>query len=312
MTEHAPSAMSPLTAVIIVLFIGALLIHSYIAVTLLVQWLHKKTVTSIDKIVISLGISRVFLQMFSLLDLLFTIYQHSYQDPGNIMHDVIDNLFILFTYCGIWLSTLFTVAFCLKIAPFNPGIFSSLKGIVLRKTVPLIVLSLVVSVSYTLMQQFFVASKSGAQNVTNVFDTSKIRANLTLFLLGNIVPTGIYCSSSALLIYSLCLHINKMRTNNTSVHVSMDAYYMTINSMAFCLVCYIFTIISNLVVLFNEFILQVLWVHVILNVFPTIHSIFLIYKTRSLRQHVTVLYDGLVHCMSLGGGSGSGVMAAVS
>lgn len=307
MIEPVPPTMAPVTAVIFVFFIGGLLIHSFIAIPIIIQWLHGKPVTPVDQVLTSLGISRMFLQIFSLIDLLLSVYQHGYLDPGTMIHPVIDSLFIFFNYSSIWFATLFSVIFCLKIATFSHGFFLCLKEIVSQRVVSLIVSSLVVCTGYMLMYLFFVAANVEARNVTNVSDVSQIRVRyIILFLLGNTVPIGIYCSSSVLLIFSLYLHTNRMRTNDNSIHFRLDAYYMAINTMAFCLICYIFTIISNLFVIFYISVHQVLWIHIILNVFPIIHSILLIYKTSYLRQYFTLLYNSIAHCMLLTGESNSG------
>ncbi|KAG9466665.1 hypothetical protein GDO78_016305, partial [Eleutherodactylus coqui] len=284
--------MALVTALITTAFIGGLLMHSYIAITVIIRWLHKKPVTPIDQVLVCLGIARMLLQIFSLMDLFLSIYQHGYLEPGSMFHFAVDGSFIFFNYSSIWFSTLFCVTFLLKIATYRHRLFLRLKRIVSQRITSLIVLSLVVSFGYVLMYVYLLTTDSGVKNMTDVINnvtnvTKKLQSrvhHVVFFLLGNSIPIGIYCCSVTLLIASLYFHIDNMRANSNSAPLRLKAYYMAITTLAFCLLCYIFTVISNVFVLCYIFMLEVFWIHIILNVFPIIHSAFLICKTSYLRQ----------------------------
>ncbi|KAG8548272.1 hypothetical protein GDO81_025886 [Engystomops pustulosus] len=213
--------MAPVTLAIIIAIITGLLIHLFIAATIIIQWLHGKPITPIDQVLTSLGVSRMFLQFFSLMDVLLST---SFLDLGVTTLSVIDNLFVFFNYSSIWFATLFAVVFCLKVVYISHRLFVQIKGIVSGRIVPLIILSLVVSISYTMMYLFLVpgveATNIGVRNGTNFIN----------------------------------------------------------------MLCYFFM-------------LQVIWMHVVLNGFPIAHSIFLICKTNYLRQYFTLLYNNKVCCV---------------
>ncbi|XP_063775272.1 taste receptor type 2 member 39-like [Pseudophryne corroboree] len=269
-----------------VLSLTGLVIHSFIAAVNVTCWLKGRAVTSIDQVLTCLGISRMLIQIFSFLDLVF--HFHIHLDPGNILDTTIECALIFVNYSSIWFATLFSVVFCLKIAVFSNALYLRLKVFISTRIVHLIAASIVISFCYILMF-LYLKNSLVSTNSTEVFLTTSSRLPemerryIFLFIFGNIVPLLIYCMATVLLIISLCIHLTRMKCNdNFSVH--LRAYYTAIRSILFCFLFNALHVASNLIALHYMLVIGALWFHIILNVLPIIHSLHLIHKIGPLRQ----------------------------
>ncbi|XP_063775271.1 taste receptor type 2 member 4-like [Pseudophryne corroboree] len=282
----------------VITFIAGLMAHSFIIAVNVTEWLKRRPVTAVDQILTSLGVTRTCLLFLLLLDMVSFIFLR------NLMN-LPTQLFIYLTehssnLTDIWLTTLFSVVFCLKISNFDNALFLRLKIVVSRRVVPLILASVLVSILFISMFCFIdhkIMSNNPVQNTTmNNTHLPEIIHVYIFMAMGNSVPFLIYCTSSILLITSLCLHLRRMRCNK-NVTTNLEAYYKAIKFMTFCLICFMLRIGSNLLALHFYLQIDFVWIFTILNSLPILHSIYLICRTNKLKDHASRILRHGTNCL---------------
>ncbi|XP_066445132.1 taste receptor type 2 member 7-like [Eleutherodactylus coqui] len=262
------------------LFLAGFLINVFIVAVNISEWKKGRPVSTTDKIITSLGISRMVFQVVCLLDVIWYTYLYT---PRSLFFML--DIFLQFTsiYSEIWLSTLLSAVFFFKISTFQNAFFLWLKILVLNRVFHLIVVSVMVSVSYSLVYCLMFTLRSSHNSTQDAYDNLLMGVSEIIFLKTG--PFIIYLIFSVLLLIYLYHHVSRMRSRrNETSH--LDTYYKTMKFTGFSIfyaAAYIFTdqttfwsdILSHLV---HEF----LW-----QVFPTLHSIYLIYMTAKLRIQVS-------------------------
>ncbi|XP_040203565.1 taste receptor type 2 member 8-like [Rana temporaria] len=257
--------------------------QSFIVIVHLVDHLKGRLLSPVDQILLSLGIVRLCFEVFSLVDAFFIIlFQNVFPLPVMIFLYLIVNASNL---SNIWLTTVFSVIFCLKIANFHNAFFLRLKNGLSQQVVRLIIGSILLSICYMSLflwvdsylnppKQLRSHGKNETEYLTHVF---------IFVAMGNSFPFIIYSSSTILLIASLFLHMKQMKSNS-NVTASLDTYYKAIKFMSFCLLCFLLLLATNVVILYYYKSLNAIALFIIWHVFPTLHSIYLIYRTNKLRE----------------------------
>ncbi|XP_077341339.1 taste receptor type 2 member 8-like [Lithobates pipiens] len=257
--------------------------QSFIVIVHLVDHLKGRLLSPVDQILLSLGIMRLCFEVFSLVDAFFIIFlQNVFPLPVMIF------LYLIVNACNlsnIWLTTVFSVIFCLKIANFHNSFFLRLKNGLSQQVVRLIIGSILLSICFMSLfllvdsylnppKQLYSHSKNETEYLTHVF---------IFVAMGNSFPFIIYSSSTILLIASLFLHMKQMKSNS-NVTASLDTYYKAIKFMSFCLLCFLLLVATNVVILHYYYCLNAIVLFIIWHIFPTLHSIYLIYRTNKLRE----------------------------
>ncbi|XP_066445183.1 taste receptor type 2 member 4-like [Eleutherodactylus coqui] len=262
------------------LFLAGFLINVFIVAVNISEWKKGRPVSTTDKIITSLGISRMVFQVSCLLNIIWDTYLYT---PGSLFYMLLTFLQFTSIYSEIWLSTLLSAVFFFKISTFQNAFFLWMKILVLNRVSHLIVVSVIVAVSYSLVYCLMFSLGSSHNSTQDTYDNLLMGVSEIIFL--KTLPSLIYFSSSALLLIYLYHHVSRMRSRrNTTSH--LDTYYKTMKFAGFSIfyaAAYIFTDQTTYWSdIFSYLVLYFLW-----QVFSTLHAIYLIYMTAKLRIQVS-------------------------
>ncbi|XP_069829447.1 taste receptor type 2 member 140-like [Dendropsophus ebraccatus] len=281
----------------VILSIIGVLINGFIVAVNLIDWLKRKTISHIDQIIIVLGVSRI---CFHASSFLYTLLDVLFLSQNFLIHlYVIKIILTFFNHFSFWVMTLLSVVFCLKISNFHHLFLLRLKIITTQKVAHVIVVLAMFSICYIFLIfliEHIEFPKDLMRNVTS--GGSKIPQGsamlLFLFLLGNSVPSIVFCTSSALMIVSLSCHIHRMKLNETPTS-NLDTYYNVIKFMTLFLTYYVIITVICVMVIYSHFFysLDIIWVYITVNIFPNLHSTCLVLWTTKLRERFYKIFQCL-------------------
>nr|DBA25512.1 TPA: hypothetical protein GDO54_009892 [Pyxicephalus adspersus] len=207
-----------------ILILAGLMIQLFIVAVNITDWMKGKPMTEADKIITSLGVSRIFFHLSCLLGL-FAVFSLSH----SLYVFLVSNIFIEFSaFSGLWLSTLLSVF--KGSSTFHNVFFLRLKAIISRRVTFLIIASVL----------FFHP------------------------------------------LHYFYFHMNRMN-NHANALGSTDTYHRTMKFTVFSfLACALYATIY-LFQVFKGF-LDILWLCFLLNIFPVLHSVLLVYVVTKLRN----------------------------
>ncbi|KAM4043898.1 taste receptor type 2 member 2-like [Anomaloglossus baeobatrachus] len=276
----------------IITLIPGLVIHSFIIGVNVNDWWKGRSVTSVDHVITSLAITRMgsqcgyiifffiesFLQSSQYLDVILSIFSMSYP---------------FFTYCNIWLTSLLSIVFCLKISTLRTRQFLHLRRMILPRTGHFIVASGLISAVSCLLTLWINVPQNnddGSHNTTiqnQLYDDGNF-ASVYYFNIGAFIPMIFYLISSIFLFASLYHHTVKMKMSS-NVSINLETYY---SAMKFISITFIYNIIY-VFGLFAHIVCSVLygagfsWLNRIFVFLPSLHSSYLIYRTAKLRSQMS-------------------------
>nr|DBA25523.1 TPA: hypothetical protein GDO54_009902 [Pyxicephalus adspersus] len=259
-----------------------MIVQSFIIALNLIDHLKGKLMTATDKIITSLGISRLAFHLICL----FIIVQLFVSGTEPVMYSYITLSFIAWLLSGssIWLSALLSVFLCLKISNFNNVFFLRLRGLISQNLTRIIVLSILCSGGYSSL--YFMVVYDGQPNNSTEAQPNGLRrpeVKQFLLLLWNIICFLVYFLSSLLIIISLCLHMSRIKTEKNAT-CKMGTYIKTLTFIVVTfLTCAAFSILSQ----FDDYLFTtfgILVFHIIWNLFPILHSIYLLCANAKLRN----------------------------
>ncbi|KAG9471934.1 hypothetical protein GDO78_022177 [Eleutherodactylus coqui] len=283
----------------LIALIAGLVIHSFIIGVNVTDWWKGRSVTPVDHIVTSLGISRICTQCTVTLYLFFTkLLQISPHSPVTLV--LIDAPYSFFTYGNFWLTSLLSIVLCLKISNFDSRLFLYLRRKIVHRTVYWIVGAIFLSAFNCLMPLMtaFTEMIRGQTYNTTIPDISLNYFNINYifsFTIGALIPLLFYSISSVLLFISLYNHIKIMKISS-NLTINLETYY---SAMKLICVTFIYNTmyffghsVSGFYYYFYSVILESL--HIVLDFLPVLHSSYLIYKTAKLRSQVSKVLQNVV------------------
>ncbi|KAM5165004.1 taste receptor type 2 member 4-like [Mantella aurantiaca] len=284
-------SLSLISAALISFLVG-ITTQSFIVTVHLVDYLKGQLLSPIDQILLSLGIVRMCFEVFSLFDMFFILFLLNV-----VPVPVMISLYLIVhssNLSNILLTTVFSVIFCLKIANFHNAFFLRLKTTLSNQVVRLIVATVPLSICYLSLYLWIDSHLNPPNDLLSqsINKTEQVIHVYIFMAMGNSFPFFIYSSSTILLIASLFLHMKQMKSN-TKVTASLDTYYNAIKFMSFCLLFFALLVATNVVILHYYNCLDITVLFIIWNVFPTLHSMYLIYRTNKLREcFLRILHRG--------------------
>ncbi|KAM5262743.1 taste receptor type 2 member 13-like [Ctenodactylus gundi] len=203
---------------IFVLFVIGTLGNGFIVLLSCVEWFHKRKLSSIDQILTVLAISRIGL-IWEILACWFQIVQFSLS-YAEVEVTVTIIAWIVANHFSLWLATVLSIFYLLKIGSFSSPLFLYLKWRVkkvilatLLGTLVFLVLNLVnvsVHMEDTMHQnEGNMSWKSTANNDSKL--SQLVIFNITMF---SLVPFTVTLISILLLIFSLWKHLRMMQLNS--------------------------------------------------------------------------------------------------
>ncbi|XP_069830404.1 taste receptor type 2 member 9-like [Dendropsophus ebraccatus] len=289
--------LGPLIPALIALLPG-LVIHSFIIVVNVKDWLKGRLVTPVDHIVTFLGISR----MCSQCDVTFGVFVHSYLLKNVYSHvalDIMSVIFSFFIYSNIWLTSLLSIVFCLKISTLRTRLFLYLRRRIDQRTAHCIVASGLLSTMNSILpfsRAITGVTTGGTNNTTmeNLTDCS-----LIYFMYSHTISVSIpllFCFISSILLFSsLYNHTRKMKLSG-NLSINLETYY---SAMRFVSLNFIYNIIYFNVhfidlLYYYVYCVDLVWLYIFLGFLPALHSSYLVYRTVKLRSHMSKVLHNVI------------------
>lgn len=279
-----------------------LMINSFIVGVNIVDWLQRRSISATDKILTTLGTSRIVLQIASFSYGIMTTFFKGYLNASPIRYavDVAEVFSTQFNFC---LTTLLSVVFCLKVSNFHTDFLRKIKRFILQRVIHFIIISLLFSICYASIQTweddfvtFIYAPCNTTTGGTDGFTVNV--AFLLIFVLGNTLPFLVYCFASLFLVVSLCHHIYKIRANG-NLTIQMDTYYTVIKFMAISFLYYTVHSVAVQVIIYYYYFHQVdsLLLYAIVDAIPVLQSIYLIWAKAKLRNRINKVLQRMARCL---------------
>ncbi|XP_065778401.1 taste receptor type 2 member 19-like [Muntiacus reevesi] len=263
--------------------------NGFIALVNCNDWVRRQKISSADGLLTALAVCRIFL----LWTILINWYATTYNPALYSLRIIIHVAWTVSNHFSNWLATSLSIFYLLKIANFSSLIFLHLKW-----RVKSVVLMMMLGTSVILLFEVAVSSIDETIQTSeyerNITEKTKLRdilhlSNMTLLTLTNFLPFTVSLTSFLLLIYSLWKHLRKMKFNgkgsqdpSTKVHIKA---MQTVISFLFLFAIYTLTVILTI---WNSNELQKELVRMLFQVFaityPSMHSFFLIWTNRKLKQ----------------------------
>ncbi|XP_056419463.1 taste receptor type 2 member 9-like [Hyla sarda] len=283
----------------LIALLGGLVIHSFIIVINVTDWLNGRSVTPVDHIITSLGISRICNQCANTLHLLVLTLFLSNRD-SRLTLVLMDAFHSFFAYTNVWLTSLLSIVFCLKISNLRTRLFLYLRRMIDQRTVHFIVGSVLLSAInclFPLLTAISKFTKSGTYNATidNLFKECSVIKRIYTYTIGASIPMLFFSFSSILLFTSLYRHITKMKMSG-NLSINLETYYsaMTFVSITFMYQTLYFTGDAISVMYYNYYCVRLLWLHIAMGFLPVLHSSYLIYRTAKLRSHMSKVLQNVI------------------
>nr|DBA25518.1 TPA: hypothetical protein GDO54_009898 [Pyxicephalus adspersus] len=276
-----PSAASAVVS------LASLLLQIFIVAINVIDWLKERSMIPSDQIITSLSISRIFFHIVCLIEFL-----NNFPIKSVIPGELTAFLWKTSEFSSIWLSSLLSIFFFLKISTFQNIFFLRLKTIISHKIFCLIIVGSALSLVYAFMIVLF-SMKPTQEYMSYPLQESQTKVWIYLDHVLNTISLLVFLASSVLLIISLGFHISKM-SNFKNIMSSSNTFKRTIifTAVSFlvnaCFVILGMTYKVRFKSLGNNKWFILTWISL-----PLLHSAFLVYATTKIRnKFLTVVCCG--------------------
>ncbi|XP_041492553.1 taste receptor type 2 member 125-like [Microtus oregoni] len=292
-------------------FITGNLGNGFIVLVNIMDWVKRRKISSVDQILTALAISRITV-LWSLY-IVISIFS-LYPDAEVTMTTVrLANLtWVISQHFSIWLATILSILYFLKIANFSNSIFLYLRwrftkvvSVALLMSLLLLSLDILVSnIHIDIWMNKFEANVSYSYKIKNFTHISKLLV-LTNSMV-TLIPFTVSVTMFFLLIFSLWKHLKKIKhIAKSSRDVSGTAHIKALKTVFAFLLLYVIFTFSLFVHLwsyeFGEEILFKYFCPVGIIAFPSLHSFVLIMGNTKLRQ-TSLLVLSVLRCKIQGCG----------
>nr|BAV58058.1 bitter taste receptor T2R4 [Alouatta palliata] len=234
--------LSATIASLILNFVG-IIMSLFIAVVSCKTWVKSHRISSSDRILFSLGITRFLLLGQLMLNAIYTMSSNTGRSVYLSAFFVLCWMFLDST--SVWFVTLLNSLYCVKITNFQHSVFLLLKRNISPKTPRLLLASVLISAFTTFVYIVLSQTSPVPELVTKRNDTAfnvndSILSVVASFLLSSFIQFIINVTSASLLIYSLRRHIRKMQRSATGFwNPQMEAHVGAMKLMIYFLILYI-------------------------------------------------------------------------
>ncbi|XP_064267783.1 taste receptor type 2 member 116-like [Passer domesticus] len=281
-------------AIITVEVFAGMWINAFIVCVLCIAWVKKKTLNSIEKILLLLGFSRIsylcFTWIYRLLSMIYPKFLHD-QNIGQLLRALAN----LFNYSSLWVSACLCGFYCIKISNFRNSFFIYLK-VKIDRIVPWIllgseILALAISIIISDLSETLQGDNLTSTYQANFWEVTFRRDKHllpTFFLAGLVFAASfmIVIFSAVCLLFSLWRHKHRMQTNSMK-DLSMDAHIRAMKSILSFLVMYSINfvcLILTIIYATKKENIMTLLILMYLCAFPGVHSLILIFSNPKLEK----------------------------
>ncbi|XP_036614885.1 taste receptor type 2 member 134-like [Trichosurus vulpecula] len=261
--------------------------NGFIIIVLAREWVRCWTLPPGDMILVSLGISRFFLQWATVLS---NFYRYFFPNNRRLYMIMFWNFTSVTTF---WFTTWLAVFYCVKISFFTHPIFLWLKWRISRYVPWLLLWSLLISTlilipSFLKIYQLPVTGNYSEKTTLDNIRALHMNFYLPLIMLFLLVPFLFFLVSTILLISSLCLHFRNMQHHSAGPQdPSMQVHITTLKSLFFFLILYTSFVLSLITAIVAPISIcsPGFWVwEVVTYAGISIHPAFLILNSAKLRR----------------------------
>ncbi|XP_005073024.1 taste receptor type 2 member 125-like [Mesocricetus auratus] len=279
-------------AIIIVEFITGSAANGFIALVNITDWVKKRKISTVDRILTALAISRINM-LWSVF--IITLVSSLYPDLEVSMKTVRikNSTWIVANHFSIWLATILSIFYFLKVATFSNHIFLYLKWRIKKVVSVTLLLSLIfLFVNILGMNIHIDVWTSASERNLSYSSTSKTYTQFhrLIFLINTmftLIPFTVSLIIFTLLIFSLWTHLKNMRYNvKGSRDPSTVAHINALQTVVTFLLFYtgFFLTLATQVWVSQFLEKNVLFFAAIIITFPSLHSCVLIIRNSKLRQ----------------------------
>ncbi|XP_020006951.1 taste receptor type 2 member 113-like [Castor canadensis] len=303
-------AQSTFTTILSVEFIMGFLGNGFIALVNCMDWVKRRKMSSVDRILTALAISRIGFIWVVLLDWWVSVLFPTLWMTGKMMRIIYISWTVTNHFCH-WLATSLSIFYFLKIANFSNSIFFYLKFRVQKVVLVTMMVSLVVLFwNIVAINTYMDMRMDGCKRNTSYSNSSSNYAQLSkLFSFTNpmfmFIPFSVSGTTFLLLIFSLLRHLKKMQHNaNGSRDASSLAHIKALQTVTASLLLYTIFFLSLFIKVWSSEVQQRYLIHLFVRnvgvAFPSGHSFVLILGTSKLRRaSVLVLWWLRCRCKSV-------------
>uniref|UniRef100_A0A8C2MQ64 Taste receptor type 2 n=1 Tax=Cricetulus griseus TaxID=10029 RepID=A0A8C2MQ64_CRIGR len=199
------------TVVMVAEFIFGNLSNGFIVLTHFIDWVRKRTLSSIGWILLFLAISRMVLILEMLLAWVKYL-QYSFSFMAGTEVKVIMLTWVISNHFSLWLATILSIFYLLKIASFSRPVFLYLKWRV-KQVLLTILLGNAIFLLFNLIQVNKHIEEWMYQYERNTTWNSRTKLVLLKMIMFSLTPFMVALFSFILLIVSLWKHCQKMQLN---------------------------------------------------------------------------------------------------
>ncbi|KAG8578826.1 hypothetical protein GDO81_010634 [Engystomops pustulosus] len=272
--------------------IAGLVIHSFIIGVNVSDWWRGRSVTPVDHIVTSLGVSRLCSQSaFTIGIFLENIFlQNVY---SRLCYFFIDTVSIFFSYVNVWSTSLLSIVLCLKISNLHTRLFLYLRRMILHRTGYFYIVLLLISAFSSLMPLVMdvieeIKIKPLNETMNNFFKSCNFTSSFYNYLVGGIIPHFFYFISSVFLFVSLYHHTTRMKMSS-NLSINLETYYSVMRFVSCTFVYNTVYFGVDFVCLFYYcvYCVNLPGISIVLEFLPVLHSSYMICRTAKLRNRMS-------------------------
>nr|XP_048288752.1 taste receptor type 2 member 125-like [Myodes glareolus] len=279
--------------------------NGFIAVLNIMDWVKRRKISSVDQILTALAISRITV-LWSLYIMVSIFSEYSDAEVTMTTVRLTYLIWVIFQHFSIWLATILSILYFLKIASFSNSIFLYLRwrfkkvvSVALLMSLFLLFLNILVSnIHIDMWMNKFKTNASYSYKLKNFRQIPKLLV-LTNSIV-TLIPFAVSMTMFFLLIFSLWKHLKKIKhIAKNSRDASGTAHINALKTVFAFLLLYVIFTFSLFVHLwsyeFGERKLFKYFCPVGIIAFPSLHSFVLILGNRKLRQ-TSLLVLSVLRC----------------
>ncbi|NP_996910.1 taste receptor type 2 member 125 [Mus musculus] len=279
-------------AIIIVQFIIGNIANGFIALVNIIDWVKRRKISLMDKIITALAISRIYLLWSTFLITLTSSLDPDIKMAVKIIR-ISNNTWIIANHFSIWFATCLSIFYFLKIANFSNYIFLYLRWRFKKVVSVTLLISLIFLLLNILLMNMHIDiwSDKSKRNLSFSVRSNNCTQFPRLVLLINTMFTSIPFTVSLLafllLIFSLWRHLKTMQyyakgSEDTTTAAHIKALHMVVAFLLFYTVFFLSLAIQYWTSGSQEN--NNLFYATIVITFPSVHSCILILRNSQLRQ----------------------------
>ncbi|OBS65862.1 hypothetical protein A6R68_05598, partial [Neotoma lepida] len=279
-------------ATVIVEFMIGNTANGFIALVNIIDWVKRRKISSVDQILTALAISRInMLWSVFIISLIFSLYPDSEMTVKMVR--IKNTTWILANNFSIWLATILSIFYFLKIANFSNSIFLYLKWRLKKVISVTLLLCLVFLFVNILVVNVHIgvwtdeSKRNLSYSSTSNNHTQFLRFTFLINTMFTLIPFTVSLIIFTLLIFSLLTHLKNMWYNvKGSRDPSTIAHINALQTVVTFLFFYTFFFLSLATqVWVSQFMEKYdLFFAAIIITFPSVHSCVLILRNAKLRE----------------------------